>query len=219
MSSAQQMIDAVKAGDASSVVALLASDARLAEARAANGDSAVLLACYHGHADIIALLLAAEPALSIHEAAALGQDKRVTMLLRDRPSLANDVAHDGWTPLHLASFFGHAAAAEALMASGADVHAWSRNDQRNQPLHAAVAGNHHALASLLIIAGADVNARAAHGFTPIHSSAQNGNDEVTRALLDAGADPGVAADDGRTPLALAPEGSAVANLLRRAGGR
>lgn len=203
MSVAQDMIDAVKAGDAERVAALLHENPELAGARAGNGDSAVLLAAYYGHRPIAEALLRAGPQLTVFEAAASGQADRVAALLREHPELAHAYAHDGWTALHLAAFFGHTAAAEALLAGGADVHAWSRNSQGNQPLHAAAAGDHPELVSLLIIAGADVGARAAESFTALHSAAQNGNTAIIRALLDAGADPNAATADGRTPLDLA----------------
>ena len=49
-------------------------------------------------------------------------------------------AYDGWTPLHLAAFFGHLDAAARLLEAGASLAAVSRNSLTNTPLHAAVAG-------------------------------------------------------------------------------
>lgn len=211
------MIDAVKAGDAARVAALLAADPALASARLGSGDSAVLVATYHGRRDIAELLLAAGAQLNLFEAAAVGRAEEVAAQLRRAPELARAYSHDGWTGLHLAAYFGHMAAAEALLAAGADIHAWSRNSQRNQPLHAAAAGDHPDLVALLIVAGADVNARAAGGFTALHSAAQNGNTAILRALLDAGADPSLKTDDGRTPLQLALEAGhqGAADLLQK----
>ena len=45
----------------------------------------------------------------------------------------NAYSYDGWTPLHLAAFFGQRAAVERLMAAGADLNAVSRNALRNTP--------------------------------------------------------------------------------------
>jgi uncharacterized protein len=216
MSTAEAMIEAVKNGDAARVEELLAQDPALAAARAPNGDSAVLLASYYGRREIAARLLAAHPELAIHEAVAAGQGERVVQLVRERPELVNSYSHDGWTPLHLAAFFGHTGIAEALLAAGADIHARAKNGNGNQPLQAAAAGNHHEIVSLLLIAGADVNAVAAEGFTALHSAAQNGNAAIVRALLDAGAEPALATGDGRTArdLAEAAGHSGIAETLR-----
>ncbi|MFO7169478.1 MAG: ankyrin repeat domain-containing protein [Chloroflexota bacterium] len=216
MSAPQEMIEAVQAGDVARVASLLAADPALAGARAPNGDSAVLLAAYHGRREIAEMLVDAGAPLDIFEAAAVGRAGRVAELLRQRPELAGAYSHDGWTALHLAAFFGHVAAAEALLAAGADICAVSNNSSRNQPLNAAAAGDHLDVVNLLIVAGADVNARDGSGFTPLHAAAQNGNTAIVRALLNAGADPQAQQGAGRTPLALALEAGkqGAADLLR-----
>jgi oxysterol-binding protein-related protein 1/2 len=40
--------------------------------------------------------------------------------LRLNPASARQWAHDGWTPLHLASYFGHRETVEILLDAGAD---------------------------------------------------------------------------------------------------
>ncbi|NJM41687.1 MAG: hypothetical protein HC853_13480 [Anaerolineae bacterium] len=52
MNKANDMIEAVKAGDVDKVRALLAEDATLANAKDADGTSAVLIATYWGKRDI-----------------------------------------------------------------------------------------------------------------------------------------------------------------------
>ena len=93
---------------------------------------------------------------------------------RTRPAV-NAYSADGWTPLHLAAFFGHPKIAELLLAHDADVTARSRNPNGNTPLHAALAGNHKLVAGLLIGRGADVNAADATGWRPLHLAAANNN--------------------------------------------
>ena len=73
----------------------------------------------------------------------------------DKADDLNAFAYDGWTPLHLAAFFGHLDAARALIDAGADIDAFSRNGLTNTPLHAATAGRHGDVALLLVEHGAD----------------------------------------------------------------
>src|SRR5262249_56190652 len=78
--------------------------------------------------------------MSILEACAAGEVERAERLVD--AAAVNDYSPDGWTPLHLAAFFGHVKIAELLLTHDADVTARSRNANGNTPLHAALAGNH-----------------------------------------------------------------------------
>ncbi|HEY4689399.1 MAG TPA: ankyrin repeat domain-containing protein [Anaerolineae bacterium] len=217
------LIDAVKAGDADAVKALLASDPALVNAKDESGNSAILLATYYERKPIVDLLLAYKPTLSLFEASAVGDLERVKSILAEDPDLIaelmNAYSHDGFTPLGLAAFFGHADIAEYLLARGAEVNSVSRNRMRVMPLHSAVAGRHLRIAEALIAHGADVNAAQQDGFTPLHGAAQNGQQEMVLLLLDHGAEVKAKAGDGRTALAFAlAEGHAsVADSLRRRG--
>ena len=86
----------------------------------------------------------------------------------------NAFAFDGWTPLHLAAFFGQLDAVRILLDSGADLRAVSRNSMKNTPLHAATAGKHEQIARLLLEHGADPHAIDAGGYTPAKIAAENG---------------------------------------------
>jgi uncharacterized protein len=122
---------------------------------------------------------------------------------------------DGWTPLHLAAYFGHQEVAEKLLAHGANTEVRSTNDMRNLPHHAATANRQHALVELLLERGADVNAVQSGGFTSLHEAALLGDERLVQLLLARGADKGLANDAGQTALALAEEKGhgAVAELL------
>lgn len=215
-----EFLRAVKQGDKAKVAALLASQPSLATARDASGVSAVLLALYHGHRAVAEVLVANHRALDIFEASAVGSAERAQTLLAADPRLLTQFSADGWTPLHLASFFGQRAVVETLLASGASVSTRSQNAMTNAPLHAAVAGGHSEEARLLVDRGAEINARQAGGFTPLHGAAAQGNVELVSLLLARGADVNARADDGMTPMALAVQKSRteVARLLREQGG-
>ena len=76
------------------------------------------------------------------------------------------VSSDGWTPLHLAAFFGKGDAARLLLNKGASVTARSTNQMANTPLHAAAAGKHAEIVKLLLDHGANANARQHGGWAP-----------------------------------------------------
>src|SRR5688572_29778476 len=81
----------------------------------AHGESAILAAQYARQEEEVRRLLAAGPELTVFEAAATGQTDRVRSLVAENPALVNMHAADGFFPLALACFFGHADAARALL--------------------------------------------------------------------------------------------------------
>jgi ankyrin repeat protein len=148
-------------------------------------------------------LVAADPSLAVFAAAIQGDTEELTALLTANRSLIGLLSSDGWTPLHLAAFFGKTEAARLLLNKGASVNARSTNPMENMPLHAAAAGGHGELVKLLIDNGAPVNARQHGGWAPLHAAAQNGDLEMAKALIAAGADVNVRADNNQSPLDLA----------------
>jgi ankyrin repeat protein len=197
------IIDAAKAGDIGEVRRSIDMDPSVVGARSATGETPIMAALYRGHSQIVDLLIASGVPLDVFAASATGRTEALAGALGSNPGSANSFAFDGWTPLHLAAFFGHADAVETLVAAGADLQAVSRNSLRNTPLHAAVAGNHAAVALVLIEHGAGVHAQDAGGHTPLHIAAENGSVPVVQALLDRGADPLAVDAEDRTPLARA----------------
>jgi ankyrin repeat protein len=197
------IVEAAKAGNVDEVRQLLARQPGLAAARRPSGETPLMAALYRGHLAIVEILVEAGPPLDAFAAAATGRTAALTSALEARPEALNAFAFDGWTPLHLASFFGHAQAVELLLDKGADLRAISRNSLKNTPLHAAIAGNHPAIALRLIARGADVHAADAGGHTPLHIAAENGSGAVVKALLERGADPHAVDAEDKTPLSRA----------------
>jgi ankyrin repeat protein len=197
---------------------MASADPTLIDARSRTGESAILTAVYHRQKEIVNLLVARGAALSIFEACAAGELERVERLLADERGI-NTYSPDGWTPLHLAAFFGHPKITEMLLAQHADVAARSRNSNGNTPLHAALAGNHKFVVGLLIGHGADVNAADANGWRPLHLAAANNNLDAIRALIAQGADVTAGNGEGSTPLSIAQEKNhrEAAAILRKFG--
>jgi uncharacterized protein len=215
MATRPNIIEAIRENDPDTVMEALELDPAAAGARDPSGLSAVLMARYYGRTEILDALLAAVPELDVFEAAAVGRTERVGQLVGEDPGVAQAWSSDGFTALHLASFFGHAEIVDLLLDAGAEVDVPARNPMRVTPLHSAAASGHVGIATRLVERGADVNARQEGGFTPLHSAGQNGDQETARLLLKHGADPGLRTDDGRTAVDFAREGGqeVVVDLL------
>lgn len=199
----QELFGAVKARDKAKVEAMISQDRWLASVRTPEGESPVLTAVYHGAGEIAQLLRSRGAELNLHEAAALGDISRVGALLAESPDAIESYSHDGWTPLHLAAFFGHAELVADLLARGATVDPLGKNSMANRPLHAALASRRWEAAKLLLAAGAVVNRKDGSGWTPLHLAAANGSAEMVADLLARGADKQAQNDKGETALALA----------------
>jgi ankyrin repeat protein len=219
-----EMLDAVKAGDLALVKKLLAADASLVNARAEAGESAILLSVYYGHSAIRDLLLARGAELNIFEAAATGQLARLQALEKSSSGAIKTFSHDGFTPLHLAAFFGQKSAVDFLLARGAGVNATSKNASALRPLHSAVAHRGDpavalAIAQALVAAGAEINVAQHGGWTPLHAAAFHGHAPMVEFLLASGADFHCKADNGQTPLAMAlsRKNGEAASRLRKSG--
>jgi ankyrin repeat protein len=157
--------------------------------------SELLPALYRGDREQVEKLLAADPELDVFEAAALGRSERLRDLLDDDPTRANAFGDDGFHPLGLACFFGHADAARLLLERGADVNALSRNEHvQSAAIHAAAAAEgkdeatRYELVSLALEHGADPNLPQGGGFRAIDAARQNGDTRVEQLLLEHGAE-------------------------------
>ena len=163
-----------------------------------NPESAILTALYMRKKADVQKLLAAQPALTIFEAAALGRDDRVRELIDRDPASIDAWSPDGNTPLGLASFFARTTTVRLLLDRGANVLAAARNYMKVQPLHAAVSSRNPEIVALLLERGADPNARQQVGYTPLMGAAASGKRTLVDPLLESGADPALKAEDGKT---------------------
>jgi ankyrin repeat protein len=187
------VFEMIAAGNADEVDRLVARDPGLARSRNEQGVSAVLWALYNGHRALARRLGEVDGGrpLDVFEAAALDRADELRSTVEARADLANARSADGFTPLHLAVFFGAADAARVLLDHGADVEAVADNEMQVRPLHSAAAGRHAEVVVLLLDHGADPNTTQRQGFTPLHAATELGDQTMIDALLAAGADPTV----------------------------
>jgi uncharacterized protein len=211
----QQFFEAIRAGDRGRVEELLNVNPGLLGARDEKGLGAYAAAKYSGRNEIAALLLERGIELDVFAACMAGARERVVELIGREPELVKAFSPDGWTPLHLACFFGHAALVEILIAQGAEVNARSRNPMKNAPLHAAAAGRSRDAVRILLEHGAEVNARQEGGWTALHAASQNGDVDMVGLLIAGGADVQARAGNQQNALdlALGKGHQAVVDLL------
>jgi ankyrin repeat protein len=178
--------------------ALLRERPELVAARDDNGVSALLVALYHRKPEAARALLEAGAPVGPLEAAALGD----VAALRGADLTVR--GGDGFTPLHLAAFFGGAEAVRAILAAGFDPDADAENTFKVRPIHSASAVGDHDAVRALLEAGANPNAAQQGGFTPLHTAAHNDDAELAALLLAHGADPDLADESGKTAREMNP---------------
>jgi uncharacterized protein len=217
MTPAQELHEAIRIGDEARVNALLNADPALVQGGGAAGMAPLLLAIYTKRPLMAKLLLGRGAQLDVFAAAAMGETVICRKFVEADGLLLQMASADGWTPLHLACFFGHLETAEMLLKMGADVKVRSANAMNNTPLHAAAASRNQDICAVLLAHGAEVNAAQHAGYTALHSAAANGDLEVVRLLLAHEASPSVKSEKGETALEMARQRghSAVAELLER----
>ena len=167
--------------------------------------SEILSAMYQNKRDEAKQLAGSAGALTVWEAAALGDEVRLRAVLDEDPALANAFAPDGHTPLGLAAFFGPASTTRLLLERGAKVAVAATNEMKVQPLHAAVAARNRDAVALLLDHGADPNARQQIGYTPLMGAASAGSPEMVDMLLAHGATRDLSNDQGKTAADIARE--------------
>lgn len=175
------LIEAAKTGDEAAARAIVARTPGVVLQRLPSGESPLMAALYRGHHAVVSALIELGAEVDVFAAAATGRLADLTRAL-DHPGAINAFSFDGWTPLHLASFFGQQDACRALLDAGAAVDATSRNSLRNTPLHAAVAGRHAEVALLLLERGADPSIHDAGDCTPLKIAEDNALAVVVDAM-------------------------------------
>jgi ankyrin repeat protein len=199
-------MEPVEAVNSDDLPTLLQQHPELANARDERGTSILLLSFYHRRPEARDALLQAGAEVGVLEAAALGDVQRL------KGADLGTRGGDGFTPLHLAAFFGGAEAVKALLAAGCDANADNDNIFKVHPIHSASAVGDHASVQALLEAGANPNVSQQGGYTPLHTAAHNNDTALARLLLAHGADRTAKTDEGQTPVEMAT-GDEVRGLL------
>lgn len=219
MEKQHDFLEAIRQGDTETVRSLLSRDPDLLTCHDDQGISALMLAAYHRHPELVTLLAADRADLTIHEAAVLGHGERIRQLLEQDPSMGNLLSVDGFTPLGLAAFFGNSHIVEQLLSAGADPNIGSTNRMHVRPIHSAAAHSDMDIALRLVRCllehGAEVNVAQSGGWTPLHQAAAHGREELVRLLLEWGADTRIESETHKTPHQMAVDNGypEVASLL------
>jgi len=219
MTPAQELHEAIRIGDEERVKALLDADPKLVHGGGAAGMAPLLLAIYTKRPLMAKLILGRGAELDVFAAAAMGETEACKRFVQEDEVRLHMANSDGWTPLHLACFFGQIETVEMLLAQGADVTARSANAMHNTALHAAAASRSEEICAALLSHGADVNATQQAQYTALHAAAANGDVEIVRLLLAHEAAAGAKSEKGETALDMARQRghAAVAELLERTG--
>lgn len=126
------------------------------------------------HAGQIQYLVALQeiPVEEFTAAASRNDLPRMEGILTADTGVINMVSRDGWTALHVASYFGMIEAVRLLLARGALPNTVSRNAEASTPLHLAVGGiaNRTEIVRLLLEAGANARVPDGSGKTPLETA-------------------------------------------------
>ncbi len=194
--SRDDLFKAIDVADEVKLRELLAKDKALASSRSTDGVSAVLFTLYLAKYELTNALLEANPELDQFDLAALNMPEKLMVVLEQDTDI-DQLSGDGFSALHLASFFGALEAAAILVEKGANVNIHAGNMSDLRPLHSACAAGQGAIVGLLLEAGAKPNVIQVGGYTPLMTAASLGNAPVVDMLLKYGADAAVKSDDDR----------------------
>lgn len=216
-----KIVEFIQTGDIENLKKVLINNPELINGKTKQGISFLTLAAYCRNNEAIDLIKKNKSNLDIYERIIIGDLSSTKECLENNMILLNQYSVDGFTPIGLASFFGHYKIVKIFIEKGADVNSPSNNDFKVSPLHSACAISNIKITELLLKNGANVNAKQQGNVTPLHSASHNGMLKLVHLLLEYNADINAKMMDGRTPLCMAKEKSfkEVSEYLQSKGGK
>mmetsp|Transcript_13444 Transcript_13444/g.32677 ORF Transcript_13444/g.32677 Transcript_13444/m.32677 type:complete len:262 (-) Transcript_13444:133-918(-) len=185
-------------GNTAEVEKLLSRPGTKIEARNSFGDSALHIASYKGHREIVEILLdtcaevnakTTRGETSLHLAAQEGHGAIAQLLLENGADANLEKPFDGGTALHHAAAHGNGVIVQILLDNGSDINLKATDGRA--ALHYAVERGLHgdvAMVTQLLDNGADINVKKGKGYTPLHTAVQRKDLPMVQLLLDKGAD-------------------------------
>ena len=143
----------------------------------------------------------------LHYAAVCGLHRIANFLAISSSDLHSRAFDNEWTPLHVASAYGHVKLTRVLLEQGAATTV--RDSHGKTPLHVASRNGHVEVACFLIEQGADPKARDNTGWAPLSCASGGGHMEMARFLVEHGADAKARDNGGGTALHVASSAGSV----------
>ena len=214
-----ELQNAVTADDPGRVSYLLGHGAHV-DARDGEGNTALINAVRNGFTEVATLLLDHHSPVDQPDRtgwtplmfATWGNSDALVKLLAQRGARLDSTDSNGLTPLAIAAQNGKLAAAQALIAAGADPNLAVAGGAYTPLMLAAVSGSGE-MATLLLAHGARVNDVNRGGVTALMIASAGNKAGLVEQLLKAGADASARSEDGRTALSIA-RGSGYDTVVR-----
>ncbi|XP_060712947.1 ankyrin repeat domain-containing protein 6b isoform X1 [Hemiscyllium ocellatum] len=219
----ERLLIAAHKGQTENVVQLINKGAKIAVTK--HGRTALHLAAYKGHIDVVRILLKASCDLDIqddseqtalHRAAVVGNTEVISALILEGCALDRQ-DKDGNTALHEACWHGFSQSVKLLVKAGANVHA--KNQAGNLALHLASQNGHSQSSRVLLLGGSRPDIKNSMGDTCLHIATRYNHVTIIRILLSAFCSVSERNQAGDSPLhiAAALNHKKIARLLLEAG--
>ncbi|CAG8147014.1 unnamed protein product [Penicillium salamii] len=172
-----------------------------------NGYTPVHAAVSKGHVELVKLLIA--KGVNVATANNWGMGPFYAACLSGLDEIAQVLVDFGvdtnlptqeiqWTPLNVASSYGHVGIVKFLLENAADIDIPTKDQQTSLDL--AAMGGHPEVVKILLGKGADINTSDVWGRSPLNTAAWYGHLEIVKMLLDGGAEIESKNHLGMTPL-------------------
>ncbi|AIM36456.1 ankyrin [Sphingobacterium sp. ML3W] len=206
----------IESGNSRDLDLLLTSNPALILEETSHGISPLLLACYFHKPQIIRVLLKHNQGLNIHEAVAAGLNNYIEAMIKQIPTVVNEISTHGYSALALATHFNKEDTVRLLLKNKANPDVPTQNEENLFPLHIALLNKNNNISKLLIEAGANVNNTQNNGVTALHLAAQMGNIELIVLLLEHGSHIELKTKNNKTAsdLAASKGYSDISNILK-----